>query len=153
MFLRSLFTALLLTLAAPAFAAGEWTNRWDNGDMVAVTPNYQLEIRIAQTPNEGTWGHLVIPIKAEQLDELNKHRKDKLFPYIDVAVEVDKYYRNAQGHILADELVIKTDLDVRQWEGLKKGSRLVIRLPDRTEYRETLRGSGAALRKVEKRYR
>src|SRR5690606_18805236 len=111
------------------------------------------ELRLAATPNEGTWGHLVIPIQAEQLEELNKHRKDKLFPYISVAVEVDKYFRTAQGHILSDKLVIKTDLDVRQWEGLKKGQKLVVRLPDRTEYRETLRGSAAALRNLEKNYR
>ncbi len=153
MLLRALLTLLLLLPGIPAQAAGQWTNHLNNGDLVAVTPAYSLELRLAKTPNEATWGHLVIPIKAEQLDALNKHRKDKLFPYIDVAVEVDKYYRTAQGHILTDELYIKTDLDVRQWEGLKKGNRLVVRLPDGTEYRETLRGSGAALRKVEKRYR
>lgn len=153
MFLRSLLVACLLLLGLPALAADEWTTRWDEGDLVAVTPAHGLELRLAATPNEGTWGHLIIPIRAEQLDELNKHRKDKLFPYIDVAVEVDKYYRNAQGHILANKLVIKTDLDVRQWEGLKKGKSLIVRLPDRSEFKETLRGSGAALRKVEKRYR
>lgn len=153
MFLRSLLAAFLLCLGMPVLAAGEWITRWDQGDLVAVTPAHKLELRLAATPNDSTWGHLLIPIKAEQLDELNKHRKDKLFPYIDVAVEVDKYYRTAQGHILADQLVVKTDLDVRQWEGLKKGKKLVVRLPDRTEFSETLRGSGAALRKVELRYR
>ena len=151
--LRSLAVMLMVFLVSPVFAASQWITRWDNGDLVAVTPGYQLQLRLAKSPNESTWGQLVIPIKAEQLDALNKHRKDKLFPYIDVAVEVDKYYRSAQGHILSDELIIKTDLDVRQWEGLKKGNRLVVRLPDGTEFRETLRGSGAALRKVEKRYR
>ena len=153
MFLRSLLAALLLSLGMPALAAGEWTNRWDQGDLIAVTPAHQMQLRLAAVPNEGTWGHLLIPIKAEQLDELNKHRKDKLFPYIEVAVEVDKYYRTAQGHILADQLVVKTDLDVRQWEGLKKGKKLVVRLPDGSEFKEPLNGSGSALAQVEKRYR
>lgn len=153
MYLRSLIASLLLLVCLPSLAAGEWLTRWDEGDLVAVTPANKLELRLAAMPNENTWGHLIIPIRAEQLDELNKHRKDKLFPYITVAVEVDKYYRNAQGHILSDELIIKTDLDVRQWEGLKKGKRLVVRLPDGSEFKETLRGSGAALRKVEQRYR
>lgn len=152
MLLRSLIASLLLLLALPSLAA-EWRNRTQDGERVAVTPAHGLELRLAATPNQNTWGHLLIPIQAEQLEELNKHRKDKLFPYIDVAVEVDKYYRTAQGHILTDQLIIKTDLDVRQWEGLKKGNRLIVRLPDRTEYRETLRGSANALRNIEKGYR
>lgn len=153
MTLRSLIVSLLLILAIPAWAAPEWSTRWDNGDLLAVTPSHNLQLRLAAHPNESTWGTMEIPIRAEQLEALNKHRKDKLFPYIDVAVEVDKYYRTAQGHILQSRLIIKTDLDVRQWEGLKKGSRLSVRLPDGTEFKETLRGSGAALRAVEKRYR
>lgn len=153
MILRSLLMTVLLALIPAAWADSAWSTRWDNGDLVAVTPAHGLEIRLAAHPNQSTWGTLQIPFKAEQLDELNKHRKDKLFPYIDVAVEVDKYFRTAQGHILKDQLIIKTDLDVRQWEGLKKGNRLVVRLPDGTEFKEPLRGSGKALGAVEKRYR
>lgn len=153
MILRSLLMTVLLALAPSAWAETAWSTRWDNGDLIAVTPVHALEIRLAAHPNQSTWGTLQIPFKAEQLDELNKYRKDKLFPYIDVAVEVDKYFRTAQGHILKDKLIIKTDLDVRQWEGLKKGNRLVVRLPDGTEFNEPLRGSGKALGDVEKRYR
>ena len=151
--IRSLVFVLAMLSGWPALAAEQWTNRWDEGDLLAITPTYHLELRLKQTPNESEWGQLDIPIKAEQLDALNKHRKDPLFPYISVDVEVDKYYRTAQGHIMTDELIVKTDLDVRQWEGLKKGHHLIVRLPDGTEFKETLRGSGAALRKVEKRYR
>lgn len=152
MYLRALSAFLWLLITAPALADGTWTNRWDAGDLMAVTPVHQMQLRLATMPNEGTWGHLLIPVKADQLDELNKHRKDKLFPYIEVAVEVDKYYRTALGHTLADKRVVKTDLDVRQWEGLKKGRQLVVRLPDGTEYKEPLTGSRAALAEVEKRY-
>ncbi len=147
-----LFSLLLLLVSAPLLAAGAWSTRWDNGDLLAITPNHQMVLRMDLKPGQAVWGRLIIPIKAEQLTELNKHRKVPEFPYIDVAIEVDRYYRTAQGHIFEKELYVSTELDVRQWEGLKKGSRLVIRLPDGTEYKEALAGSGQALQEVEKRY-
>lgn len=147
-----LFSLLLLLVSAPLLAAGAWSTRWDNGDLLAITPNHQMVLRMDLKPGQAVWGRLIIPIKAEQLTELNKHRKVPEFPYIDVAIEVDRYYRTAQGHIFDKELYVSIELDVRQWEGLKKGSRLVIRLPDGTEYKEALAGSGQALQEVEKRY-
>ena len=153
MLLRSLFACLFLLAGSTALANDEWTTRLDNDVRVAVTPTNQLLLGLARAPNEGTWGYLIIPIKAEQLEVLNKYRTDPLFPYIAVAVSVDKYYRNAQGHILANKLLVKADLDVRQWEGLKKGKRLVVSLPDGSEYKETLKGSNAALAEVEKYFK
>lgn len=151
--LRPLIAVVLLLASATAIAASGWINRVENGTMMAITPNHQLILRMDLKPNQSTWGELLIPLQPEQVAELNRHRKDKLFPYIEVAIEVDRYYRTAQGHIFGNELYVKTTLDVRQWEGLKKGKRLIVRLPDGSEYKESLSGSGKALREVERHYR
>lgn len=151
-FLRLLPAWCALLFSPVLLAGGVWTNRWDQGDLLAVTPDHQLIVRMDVKPSMAVWGTLIIPIKAEQIPELNKHRKVPEFPYIDVAVEVDGYYRTAQGHIYEKELYVSTDLDVRQWEGMKRGRRLIIRLPEGSEFREALNGSENALRQVEKRY-
>lgn len=149
---RPLISLVFMFACVGALAAGAWTTRWDKGDLLAVTPNHQMILRMDVRPGQAVWGRLIIPIKAEQLTELNKHRKVPEFPYIEVAIEVDRYYRTAQGHIFEKELYVSSELDVRQWEGLKKGKRLIVRLPDGSEYKEPLAGSGGALQEVEKRY-
>ncbi|MFZ5603064.1 MAG: hypothetical protein ACOY7J_11485 [Pseudomonadota bacterium] len=149
---RTLILPAFLLVSATALAAGAWTTRWEHGDLMAITPTHKMVLRMDLKPSQAVWGELLVPIKPEQVQELNKHRKVKEFPYIDVAVEVDGYYRTAQGHIFEEELYVSTELDVRQWEGLKKGTKLIIRLPDGTEYKEALTGSGSALQEVEKRY-
>ena len=118
---------------------------------MALTPKYRLHIYMVDKPTEPIWGKLDIPITNEQLPELNKHLKSPNFPFINVAIEVDKYYRVMQGRIYKDELLVSVDLDLRQWDGLKKGDQLEIMLPDGTSLKENLRGSGAALRKIERR--
>ena len=132
-------------------AADSWTNSTLNGKAIAITPNYQLHIYMEAKPTEPVWGKLDIPITSEQLPELNKHLKSPNFPFINVAIEVDKYYRVMQGRIFKDQLQVSVDLDLRQWDGLKKGDQLEIMLPDGTNLKESLRGSGAALRKIERR--
>ncbi|HVL01362.1 MAG TPA: hypothetical protein VM553_16210 [Dongiaceae bacterium] len=150
--LRSLLLPALALVSTLAVAAGTWTTRWEHGDLMAITPNHKMVLRMDLRPSQAVWGELLVPIKAEQVQALNKFRKVPEFPYIEVAVEVDGYHRSAQGHIFVDELYVSTELDVRQWEGMKKGSKLIVRLPDGTEYKEPLNGSGHALQEVEKRY-
>lgn len=147
----SLVLSTILLLSNPSFAAEIWTNSTKEGRPSAVTPKYQLRIYMADKPTEPVWGKLDIPITEDQVPELNKHLKSPNFPFINVAVEVDKYYRVMQGRIYKDELLVSVDLDLRQWDGMKKGDKLEIMLPDGTSLFETLRGSGAALRKIERR--
>ncbi|MGB3621559.1 hypothetical protein FT643_00790 [Ketobacter sp. MCCC 1A13808] len=147
-------TVLLLSnlvFSGLSLAGDSWTNAIVKGEPIAVTPKYRLHIYMAKHPTEPVWGKLDIPIKAEQLPELNNHLKSPNFPFIDVAIEVDKYYRVMQGRIYKDELIVSVDLDLRQWDGLKKGDELEIVLPGGTEFKESLRGSGTALRKIERR--
>lgn len=141
----------LLVCSAMAQASGSWSNETINGKMMAVTPTFKLHVYQIDRPNESVWGKIEIPIQADQLPELHKHRKSPNFPFIDVGVEVDKYYRTAQGHIHNDQNLITVEIDRRHWDGLKKGSHLIIRLPDGTELKENLRGSGATLRAIERR--
>lgn len=150
--LKSVFISLiLLVLPGLAQAADSWSNQTINGMLMAITPTYKLQVYQEARPNESVWGKINIPISEDQLPELHKHRKSPNFPFIDVAVDVDKYYRTAQGHIHDDQHVITLEIDRRQWDGLKEGSHLIIRLPDGTEMKETLRGSGSALRAIERR--
>ncbi|MAR92883.1 MAG: hypothetical protein SV765_16115 [Pseudomonadota bacterium] len=148
---QRVWLATLLLLAGVAQAADSWTNRKQNGDLVALTPQYQLQVKQSPRPTEMLWGVIEVPVTPEQLPELHKHRKSPNFPFINVGVEVDKYYRTAQGHIKDDELLVEVDIDRRHWDGLKQGDRLVISLPDGTVLKESLRGSGAALRSIERR--
>ncbi|MBA56228.1 MAG: hypothetical protein CMK89_17390 [Pseudomonadales bacterium] len=142
---------VLLVCSAMAQASGSWTNQTIDGKMVAVTPNFKLQVYQIDRPNESVWGKIIVPINADQLPELHKRRKSPNFPFIDVGVEVDKYYRTAQGHIHDDQNLVSVEIDRRHWDGLKKGNHLIIRLPDGTELKESLRGSGAALRAIERR--
>ncbi len=145
-----LFTAtVLMALCSLSWAQGTWTLRNSDGVNVAITPSYQLEVRIMPRPNETVWGKIEIPIKEEQLPELHKHRKSPNFPFIDVGIEIDRYYRTAQGRIYDDRLMVSVELDLRQWEAMKKGNRLLISLPDGTEMKESLRGSLKVLRQAE----
>ena len=142
---------MMLSTANHSVASENWVLRKNNGGYIAVTPIHRLKIQMVERPNESVWGQLDIPVKPSQLPELHKHRKSPHFPFIDVAIEVDRYYRTAQGHIHDDELVITVELDLRQWEGLKKGNRLIIGLPDGTTIKESLKGSLYVLRKAEVR--
>lgn len=149
--LRLLILLATLIASAASLAAGSWSNQTINGKLMAITPNYKLQVYIMENPNQSVWGRINIPVSKEQLPALHKHRKSPNFPFIDVGVEVDKYYRTAQGHIHDDTLLITVELDQRQWEGLKKGNQLRISLPDGTDLNESLRASGAVLRAIERR--
>ena len=153
MWLRSLIFSLLALFAPLTLAADTWTTQWHQGNLVAVTPRNHLVVGMQLKPNDAVWGVMNIPIQKEQVAELNKHRMDPLFPFIKVDITVDDYYRTAQAHIYEDGLYVQTELDVRQWEGLKSGNILKVRLPDGSEFKETLHGSGKALRALEKHYR
>lgn len=142
----------LAIMPIPVIAASDtWSNIETANDVIAVTPQHRFHIYLAERPMEAVWGKLDIPISEELLPELHKHRKSPNFPFINVAVEVDSYYRVMQGRIYDDDLKVEVDLDLRQWDGLKKGNRLKIGLPDGTEYEESLKGSGNALRNIERR--
>lgn len=144
-------TLLLMLVISHAQAADGWTNQTINGNLMAITPTYKLQVYQQARPSEMVWGKINIPVSEEQLPDLHKHRKSPNFPFIEVAVEVDKYYRTAQGHIHDDLELITVEIDRRHWDGLKQGNHLIIRLPDGTEMKESLRGSGAALRAIERR--
>ena len=146
-----LLTVLLLGSSTWTQAADSWANQTIDGKLMAITPIFKLQVYQLDRPSESIWGKINIPVLPEQLPELHKHRKSPNFPFIDVGVDVDKYYRTAQGHIHDDENLITVEIDQRQWDGLKKGSHLIIRLPDGTEMKESLRGSGKALRTMERR--
>lgn len=148
---KYLMPLLLLVAAGISQAADSWTNQTVNGSLIAVTPTYKLQVYQIERPTETIWGKIAIPVTEEQLPELHKHHKSPNFPFIDVGVDVDKYYRTAQGHILDNKKMITVEIDRRHWDGLKNGSKLVITLPDGTEIKESLRGSGAALRAIERR--
>tara|TARA_Y100000589_G_scaffold287797_1_gene288800 strand:+ start:392 stop:886 length:495 start_codon:yes stop_codon:yes gene_type:complete len=139
-FVKNLMALVVLLLAASTSqAADSWTNQTINGTLMAITPTYKLQVYQLANPSESVWGRINIPISAEQLPELHKHRKSPNFPFIDVAVEVDKYYRTAQGHIHDDTKLITVEIDRRHWDGLKQGNHLIIRLPDNTELKESLK--------------
>ena len=146
-----LIPLILLVCSAVSLAADTWINQTIDGTLMAITPTYKLQVYQIERANEAVWGKINIPVSVDQLPELHKHRKTPNFPFIDVGVEVDKYYRTAQGHIHDDQSLVTVEIDRRHWEGLKKGSHLIIRLPDGSELKESLRGSGAALRAIERR--
>lgn len=147
----TLMALLLLVTSTLVQASGNWTNETLDGTLMAITPLYKLQVYQIERANEAVWGKINIPVQADQLPELHKHRKSPNFPFIDVGVEVDKYYRTAQGHIHDDRNLVTVEIDRRHWDGLKKGSQLIISLPDGTQLKESLRGSGAALRTIERR--
>ena len=142
---------IMMTLSSSVVAQESWILQKQKGTNIAITPKHQLQIRMMERPNEAVWGRLDIPVKAAQLPELHKHRKTPHFPFVDVAIEVDRYYRTAQGHIHDDDLMVTVELDLRQWEGLKKGNHLIIGLPDGSQLKESLKGSLGVLRKAETR--
>ena len=148
---QTLITLLVLAFSTSSFGADKWTLKHVNGVNIAVTPMYNLEVQMLDRPQEAIWGKLEIPITPEQLPELHKHRKSPNFPFINVGIEVDRYYRTAQGHIHDDRLRVTVEVDLRQWEGMKKGNHLIISLPDGTEMKESLRGSLKVLREAEVR--
>lgn len=148
---QTLITLLLLAFSSSGFGADKWTLKTVNGVNIAVTPKYALEVQMLERPQEAIWGKLEIPVTEEQLPELHKHRKSPNFPFINVGIEVDRYYRTALGHIHDDRLMVTVDVDLRQWEGMKKGNLLIISLPDGTEMKESLKGSLKVLRQAEVR--
>ena len=148
--LHFLMPLVLLVCSASTQAADRWTNQTVDGTLMAITPTYQLQVYMVASPTETVWAKINIPVDRDQLPELHKHRKSPNFPFIDVGVDVDKYYRTAQGHIHDERALITVEIDRRHWDGLKKGSKLILSLPDGAELKESLRGSGAALRAVER---
>ncbi len=145
-----LLIALSIFLSTLAQASDRWETRTFNDQPTAVTPHQQLQVYMPKKFNQYRWGILVIPIQEEQLPALHKHRKSPNFPFIDVGLDVDGYYVTAQGHIHDEDHLLTVELTQQQWDGLKKGSKLIVELPDGTSYSETLRGSSAALKQLER---
>lgn len=151
LFFKILIPLALLVSSAGTQAADSWTTRTINGTKTAITPLHKLQVIQLPNPTETVWGQISVPIKAEQLPELEKHFKTPNFPFIDVGVDVDGYYRTAQGHIHRDVLLITVEFDRRHWDGMESGRQLTISLPDKTVIKEVLRGSRDALRAIDKR--
>lgn len=146
-----LMPLMLLISSALTQAADRWVSQTINGDLLAITPAYQLQVYMVERPTETIWAKINIPVNEDQLPELHKHRKSPNFPFVDVGVDVDGYYRTAQGHIHDEQKLITVEIDQRHWDGLKKGNKLILSLPDGTKLEEPLRGSGAVLRSIERR--
>lgn len=146
-----LMPLMLLLSSTLTHAADRWVNQTINSTLVAITPAHQLQVFMVERPTETIWAKINIPVNEDQLPELHKHRKSPNFPFIEVGVDVDGYYRTAQGHIHDEQNLITVEIDQRHWDGLKKGNKLILSLPDGTELGESLRGSGAVLRSIERR--
>lgn len=142
---------LLITFSTSVSAANSWQLRSVDGQNIAVTPTHNMYLKMIK-PNKGLWGRLYINMSAEKVKGLNKYRLDKYFPFITVGIEVDGYTRNTNARLDESNGFVRLDIDGRMWEGLKKGKKFIIYLPDGNNYEETLRGSSKALRQLEKRF-
>lgn len=141
-------TFLLATLTAPAHAAS-WRLSTEGDAPVAISPISNMILKMRK-PKEGIWGKLYINLNNEQVEALKEYRLDKYFAFISVGVEIDGYVRNTNAKVVEMKKFVRIDIDQRMWNDLKKGSRLIIYLPDGSTYKETLRGSSKALRALEK---
>ena len=138
-----------LIFASPLQAGDRWQYQTVDGKLFAIPPDSAFTLSLENKPSDFQWGVLELPISAEQLPALHEKRKSPNFPFIDVGVEVDQYYRTAQTRILDDELKLRIEIDHRMWDHFKRGGALVINLPEGSRIKTTLRGSNAALRKLE----
>ena len=140
---------LLLSLSQTIQAApDQWQVSIEDGKGIAVTPKHRLMLKM-QMPKNGLWGKLYVNLNDDQITALKKHRLDKYFSFISVGLEIDGYTRDANAKVEEEAKFVRIDIDQRMWEGLKKGNKLKVMLPDGSTYSERLRGSAKALRKLE----
>lgn len=92
----------------------------------------------------------MIPLSEEHTKKLKKYRINPHYSFVPTYITIDKIQRRSTGKVNEYEHYISIEVDQRQWDGIKKGSSLVIELPDGTSLEETLRGSMTVLRKVER---
>ncbi|OUS23702.1 hypothetical protein A9Q99_27080 [Gammaproteobacteria bacterium 45_16_T64] len=120
------------------------------GKSVAITPNHGIALTVIK-PKNGIWGHFIIPLTPEQTEKLKKYRINPHFSFVPAYITIDKIERRSTGKVNEYEHFISVEVDQRQWAGLKKGSTLIIELPDGTILKENLRGSMTVMKKVERR--
>ena len=145
------FIFLALFFSLNVHAGNSWRISTIEQSSVAITPKHGMILKMRK-PNKGLWGKLYINVDNQQIENLQKHRLDKYFSFISVGLEVDGYTRNANAKVVETKGFVRIDIDQRMWEGFKKGSKLIVYLPDGSEYTETLRGSSKALRHLEKSF-
>lgn len=149
--LVALMTATLMTatfMYSPAASAASWNVSDQDGTPVAITPKHNMILKMIK-PKDGIWGKLYVSLSDEQVENLRKYRLDKYFAFISVGVEVDGYTRDTNAKVEETQKFVRIDIDQRMWEGIKKGNKFNVYLPDGSTYKETLRGSSKALRRLE----
>ncbi len=145
-----LFSLLLImtTFCVNAQAGNAWQVSTTDGSSVAISPTQNMIIKMRK-PSSGLWGMLYVSIDDTQIKNLQKHRLDQYFSFISVGLDVDGYTRNANAKIVKSQNFLRIDIDQRMWDGFKKGDELTVMLPEGSTYKETLRGSSSALKKLE----
>ena len=148
-----LFTGFMALMAAmllhsPAASAASWEISDQDGTPVAITPKHNMILKMIK-PRDGIWGKLYVSLTDDQVEALKNYRLDKYFSFISVGVEVDGYTRDSNAKVEESKNFVRIDIDQRLWEGIKKGSKFNVYLPDGSTYKETLRGSSKALRRLE----
>lgn len=136
-------------LYIPPAHATSWRTSVQDGVPIAITPRQGMILKMIK-PSNDLWGKLYISLTDEQVTALRKHRLDKYFAFISVGLEVDGYTRNTNAKVEETEKFVRIDIDQRMWEGIKRGTKFNVYLPDGSTYKETLRGSSKALRQMEK---
>ena len=145
--LLAMFASIMLY--TPWANAASWRISEQDGEPIAITPRHNMMLKLIK-PNNGIWGKLYVSLSDEQVTALKNFRLDKYFAFISVGVEVDGYTRDTNAKVEEAQKFVRIDIDRRMWEGIKKGNKFNVYLPDGSTYKETLIGSSNALKKLEK---
>ncbi len=139
---------LMLLVASPLTQASSWKIEPPLENLAARSPNNTILLKM-QKPKEGIWGFFYVPTTIEQTEALKKHRIDKYFSYINGIIEIDGYQHLAIAKVDEHNLFIRIQIEKDAWEHLKEGKSLILRLPDGTELKDTLKGSHKVLSRLE----